>query len=259
MQLTTTGGFYEQFVIKSDKYDVALQECIESTVAKLRANETSAGRPGMLLGKILSPRRQRIHRTNARNSHATPAQDRDHGHEVHCMDINPNAPVLDPDCATNSVERIIHGDITVMGDVVEALVAAKPDRCCINLAYCWSSAPPRPTPIRRSRSTSSAWTTASRPPAWRRLLDIRRVVYASSLAVYGPQRLADGNQSACGDKGHGHRGRYSASASTVGMSTHVSKRFNEHQADWYKPRLRTWPSPASDRPTSPDPTRCAAP
>ncbi|MDE2892364.1 MAG: hypothetical protein OXN86_07695 [Chloroflexota bacterium] len=54
MQLTTTGGFYEQFVIKSDKYDVALQECIESTVAKLRANETSAGRPGMLLGKIQS-------------------------------------------------------------------------------------------------------------------------------------------------------------------------------------------------------------
>ncbi len=54
MQLNTKGGFYEQFVINSDKYDADLQACIERTVEKLRAIETSAGRPGMLLGKIQS-------------------------------------------------------------------------------------------------------------------------------------------------------------------------------------------------------------
>ncbi|WP_343387768.1 hypothetical protein [Candidatus Amarobacter glycogenicus] len=49
--LNTTGGFYEEFVINSDKYNAELQECIERTVERLRATETSAGKPGMLLGK----------------------------------------------------------------------------------------------------------------------------------------------------------------------------------------------------------------
>ncbi len=54
MQLNTAGGFYEKFVIESEKYDVDSQACIERTVEKLSAVETSAGRPGMLLGKIQS-------------------------------------------------------------------------------------------------------------------------------------------------------------------------------------------------------------
>ena len=54
MQLHTDGGFYQDFVINSAKYDAATQACIERAVGKLRAVETSAGRPGMLLGKIQS-------------------------------------------------------------------------------------------------------------------------------------------------------------------------------------------------------------
>ena len=54
MHLNTDGEFYQEFVVHSAKYDAASQECIERTVAKLHAVETSAGRPGMLLGKIQS-------------------------------------------------------------------------------------------------------------------------------------------------------------------------------------------------------------
>ena len=54
MQLHTRGGFYQEFVIDSDEYDGDSQACIERTVEKLRAVETSTGRPGMLFGKIQS-------------------------------------------------------------------------------------------------------------------------------------------------------------------------------------------------------------
>ncbi len=54
MQLNTDGDFYQDFVINSAKYDTDTQACIERVVEKLRAVETSAGRPGMLLGKIQS-------------------------------------------------------------------------------------------------------------------------------------------------------------------------------------------------------------
>ena len=54
MGLRTDGGFYQEFVINSEKYDAETQACIERTVEQLRAVETSAGRPGMLLGKIQS-------------------------------------------------------------------------------------------------------------------------------------------------------------------------------------------------------------
>ena len=54
MQLNTGGGFYQEFVVNSEKYGADSQACIERTVTKLREVETSAGRPGMLLGKIQS-------------------------------------------------------------------------------------------------------------------------------------------------------------------------------------------------------------
>ncbi len=136
----------------------------------------------------------------------------EHGHEVHCMDINPNAPVLDP--LRDRIE-IIHGDITVMDDVVEALVAAKPDRV-LNLAYVLgaSEADPHPQVKINILGMDNCFEAA-------RLLDIRRVVYASSLAVYGPQRL-HGSKMVTEDDLCLGTGIYS-----------VSKRFNEHQADWY--------------------------
>ena len=54
MHLNSDGDFYREFVVNSEKYDSDSQACIERTVAKLGAVETSAGRPGMLLGKIQS-------------------------------------------------------------------------------------------------------------------------------------------------------------------------------------------------------------
>ena len=136
----------------------------------------------------------------------------EHGHEVHCMDINPNASVLDP--LRDRVE-IMHGDVTVMGDVVEALVAAKPDRV-LNLAYVLgaSERDPHPQVKINIMGMDNCFEAA-------RLLDIRRVVYASSLAVYGPQRL------------HGER-MVTEDDLCLGTGIYsVSKRFNEHQADWY--------------------------
>ncbi len=54
MALNTTGGFYEEFVVNSEKYSPETQDCIERTVARLKDIQTSAGKPGMLLGKIQS-------------------------------------------------------------------------------------------------------------------------------------------------------------------------------------------------------------
>ena len=128
------------------------------------------------------------------------------------MDINPNADILDP--LRDRIE-IMHGDITVMGDVVEALVAAKPDRV-INLAYILgaSEADPHPQVKINILGMDNCFEAA-------RLLDIRRVIYASSLAVYGPQRL------------HGER-MVTEDDLRLGTGIYaVSKTFNEHQADWY--------------------------
>ncbi len=136
----------------------------------------------------------------------------EHGHEVHCMDINPNATVLDP---LRDRIAISHGDITVMDDVVEALADAKPDRV-LNLAYVLgaSEADPHPQVRINIMGMDNCFEAA-------RILDIRRVIYASSLAVYGQQRL-HGEEMVTEDDLCLGTGIYA-----------VSKRFNEHQADWY--------------------------
>ena len=134
------------------------------------------------------------------------------GHEVHCMDINPHADVLDP---LRDQITITHGDITSMDDVVEALVSAKPDRV-LNLAYILgaSERDPHPQVQINILGMDNCFEAC-------RLLDIRRVIYASSLAVYGPQRL------------HGER-LVDESDLRLGSGIYsVSKIFNEHQADWY--------------------------
>src|SRR5688500_7801093 len=53
------------------------------------------------------------------------------GHEVASMDINPTSPLL-ADIATKI--RSMRGDITLMDDVIEAMIETKPDRV-LNLAY----------------------------------------------------------------------------------------------------------------------------
>lgn len=136
----------------------------------------------------------------------------DHGHEVHCMDIAPDAPALDPLRDRVTVTR---GDITLMDDVVEALTLSKPDRV-LNLAYALGAGEADPHPQVRLNilGMDNCFEAA-------RLLGIRRVVYASSLAVYGPQRL------------HGEKA-VTEDDLCLGTGIYaVSKIYNEHQAEWY--------------------------
>ncbi len=136
----------------------------------------------------------------------------EHGHEVHCMDIAPEAPALDP---LRDRIQITRGDITLMDDVVEALTVSKPDRV-LNLAYALGAGERDPHPQVRLNilGMDNCFEAA-------RLLGVRRVVYASSLAVYGPQRL-HGERAVTEDDPRLGTGIYA-----------VSKIFNEHQADWY--------------------------
>ena len=54
MALTTTGTFYPTFTADEQRFSAMDKECIKRTVERLRSVETSAARPGMLLGKIQS-------------------------------------------------------------------------------------------------------------------------------------------------------------------------------------------------------------
>ena len=134
------------------------------------------------------------------------------GHEVHCMDIAPNAPSLE---GLRDDISIAHGDITLMDDVMEAMALSQPDRV-LNLAYALGVGENDPHPQVRLNilGMDNCFEAA-------RILGIRRVVYASSLAVYGPQRL------------HGERAVVEDDP-RLGTSLYAaSKIFNEHQADWY--------------------------
>ena len=136
----------------------------------------------------------------------------EHGHEVHCMDIAPDAPLLE---RLRDRIQIMRGDITLMDDVVEALTLSKPDRV-LNLAYALGAGESDPHPQVRLNilGMDNCFEAA-------RILGIRRVVYASSLAVYGPQRV-HGEHAVTEEEPRLGTGIYA-----------VSKIFNEHQADWY--------------------------
>lgn len=134
------------------------------------------------------------------------------GHDVHCMDIAPDAPTLDPLRDDVAVTR---GDVTLMDDVVEAMVHSRPDRV-LNLAYALGAGEDDPHPQVRLNilGMDNCFEAA-------RILGIRRVVYASSLAVYGPQRL------------HGERA-VTEDDPCLGTTLYAaSKIYNEHQARWY--------------------------
>ena len=134
------------------------------------------------------------------------------GHEVHCMDIAPDSPSLK---GLRDRIEIVRGDITLMDDVMEATALSQPDRV-LNLAYTVGASEDDPHPQVRLNilGMDNCFEAA-------RILGIRRVVYASSLAVYGQQRL------------HGERAVVEDDA-RLGTSLYaVSKIFNEHQADWY--------------------------
>jgi nucleoside-diphosphate-sugar epimerase len=136
----------------------------------------------------------------------------EHGHEVHCMDIAPDSPSLE---GIRDRISIAHGDITLMDDVMEAMAKSEPDRV-LNLAYALgaSEADPHPQVRLNIMGMDNCFEAA-------RILGVRRVTYASSLAVYGQQRLF-GDRAVTEDDAQLSTRLYGA-----------SKIYNELQADWY--------------------------
>jgi nucleoside-diphosphate-sugar epimerase len=136
----------------------------------------------------------------------------EHEHEVAAFDINPNLPAY----AADLVEKVqvFPGDITLMDDVVEIILAFKPDHV-LNLAYLMGAGGDPHTGVRLNVLGMDNCFEAAR------LCGIQRVVYASSLTVYGEQRNFGERPVVETDFRHG-TGLYAA-----------SKIFNEHQAEWY--------------------------
>lgn len=136
----------------------------------------------------------------------------DRGHDVACMDLNTNAPSI---ADLRARIQLLRGDITLMDDVMRAMVEAKPDRV-LNLAYALGFGENDPHVAVRLNilGMDNCFEAA-------RLCGIRRVIYASSLAVYGQQR---------------HFGERAVVEDDLRMGTGVyavSKIYNEHQAEWY--------------------------
>jgi nucleoside-diphosphate-sugar epimerase len=134
------------------------------------------------------------------------------GHDVACMDINPNAPSL-----ADLKDRIqVHrGDITLMDDVVRVMTEVKPDRV-LNLAYLLGSGDNDPHFAVRLNilGMDNCFEAA-------RLCGVKRVVYASSVAVSGLQKHF-------GDR------LVNEDDATYGTSQYaVHKIFNEFQAQQY--------------------------
>jgi nucleoside-diphosphate-sugar epimerase len=140
------------------------------------------------------------------------------GHDVACMDVNPNSPTI---AQLKDRLQVLRGDITLMDDVVRVMMEARPERV-INLAYLLGARPDGVTgeqdPHYAVRLNILGMDNCFEAA---RICGIKRVVYASSLAVYG-------RQSAFGDR--------PLTEDDLRLGTGVyaaSKIFNEHQAEWY--------------------------
>ncbi len=134
------------------------------------------------------------------------------GEEIVCMDINP---------ATANYEgfgkqvRVVRGDISQFDDVMATMVEAKPERV-VNLAYFLGSEyPPRVAFKLNILGMDNCFEAA-------RLCNVRRVAYASSLAVSGEQHFYGDRIVNEDDFRHGH----------VQYAMH--KIFNEWQAQDYR-------------------------
>ena len=64
------------------------------------------------------------------------------GHDVDCMDITPDSPLLDP---LRDDINLTRGDVTLMDDVMEVMTLTKPDRV-LNLAYALGATEEDPHP-----------------------------------------------------------------------------------------------------------------
>ena len=134
------------------------------------------------------------------------------GHEVACMDVNPSSPSID---GVRDRVQVLRGDITLMDDVVRTMMETKPERV-LNLAYLLGAGENDPHFAVRLNvlGMDNCFEAA-------RICGVKRVVYASSLAVYGRQSHF-GDRPLTEEDDRKGTGVYS-----------VSKIFNEHQAEWY--------------------------
>jgi nucleoside-diphosphate-sugar epimerase len=133
------------------------------------------------------------------------------GHDVAAFDINPNLPAYDADLQDKV--QVFRGDITLMDDVVETMLAVKPDHV-LNLAYLMGGGDPHLGVRLNVLGMDNCFEAA-------RLCGIKRLVYATSLTVYGEQRNFGDRPVVESDFRFG-AGLYAA-----------SKIYNEHQAEWY--------------------------
>ena len=134
------------------------------------------------------------------------------GEKVVCMDLNPAADMLSG--WENEVE-IIRGDVTQFEDVMRAVIETKPDRM-INLAYRLGGGEDNPHHAIRLNilGMDNCFEAA-------RLQGVKRVVYASSIAVSGSQSHFGDRATTEDDPKHG-TSQYA-----------VCKIFNEFQAQQY--------------------------
>ena len=142
----------------------------------------------------------------------------DRGHDVWCVDLNANSPLL---ADIKDKIHFIRGDVTLMDDVVRAMVEAKPDRV-LHLAYLLgvrfdgvsAEQDPHYSVRLNIMGTDNVFEAA-------RILGVKRITWASSLAVYGRQSLF-GERALTEDDYRLGTGVYAA-----------SKIYNEHQVDWF--------------------------
>ena len=132
--------------------------------------------------------------------------------QVVTLDINPGAASF---VEMADQVQVVRGDVTQFEDVVKAIIEYSPDRI-INLAYLLGGGEDRPNYTMRLNvlGMDNCFEAA-------RLCGVKRVVYASSIAVSGPQKRF-GDQPIDED------------APTHGTSQYaVHKIFNEFQAKQY--------------------------
>jgi nucleoside-diphosphate-sugar epimerase len=134
------------------------------------------------------------------------------GEKVVCMDLNPSADLLSG--WENEVE-IIRGDVTQFEDVMRAVIETQPDRL-INLAYRLGGGEDNPHHAIRLNilGMDNCFEAA-------RLQGVKRVIYASSIAVSGSQSHF-GDRAATEDDPKYGTSQYA-----------VCKIFNEFQAQQY--------------------------
>src|SRR5207253_907521 len=101
------------------------------------------------------------------------------GETVTCMDLNPHS--VSPFAAMPKEVTLIRGDVTRFDDVMRTVLQVKPDRL-INLAYGLGAGEGNPHQVMRLDilGMDNCFEAA-------RLAGVKRVVYASSIAVSGQQ------------------------------------------------------------------------